>query len=124
MNRNHPAQFVNSAQMYRRLLEVVANEANGDELLVYEETLVNYMSTQCEHLSGQLASGRAGQFDQFAIQAHKMELQRITYLVHRYLERRLRKLEANAPQLICQLKQAPNGQLELLSVEEVSYLKR
>jgi hypothetical protein len=122
-NNNVQQQFVSPADMYKRLVELVVNETNNNELLVYDKQVLEYMSKQCEHLQTQL-SNATGRFESFAIESHKLELQRIAYLIHKYMERRLRKIENNASQLINMLKSNPDEELTLLSLDEINYLKR
>lgn len=116
-------KFVDPAEMYKRLVELVVNETNNNELLVYDKEVLEYMSKQCEHLQTKLADG-SGRFELFTIESHKLELQRIAYLIHKYMERRLRKIETNASQLINMLKANQDAEITLLSLDEINYLKR
>lgn len=123
MSSRNDKQFVSPAEMYNRLVELVVNETNNDELLMFDKQVLDYMNKQCDHFQSQL-SNASGRFDSFAIESHKLELQRISYLIHKYMERRLRKIENNASQLINLLKSNENEEVALLSMDEISYLKQ
>lgn len=115
-------EYVNPSQIYKRLIDSLMNENNSDELLPFQSSVVNYFTTQVQHFDNLLKSSK--NLEQFTIESHKLEIERIKFLIHRYLERRLRKVEQNASTLINLVKENRQAAVNLMSIEELAYLQR
>lgn len=114
--------FVNPSQIYKRLIDSVMNENNCDELLPFQASVVNYFVTQVQHFENLFKKSK--NLDQFTIESHKLEIERIKFLLHRYLERRVKKIEQNASMLINLLQENRQTAANLMSPEETAYLQR
>ena len=84
--------------------------------------MVSYFVTQIQHFENLFKKSK--NLDQFTIESHKLEIERIKFLMHRYLERRLKKIEANAPTLINLIRENRQTAANLMSAEEATYLQR
>ena len=114
--------YINPSSIYKRLINSVMNETNCDRLLPFQTSIINYFITQLQHFDNLLKSTK--NLEQFTIESHKMEIERIKFLIHRYTERRLRKVEENASFLINLIKENRQTAVNLMSVEEMTYLQR
>lgn len=116
------SEYIDPTQIYKHLIDSVMNENNCDDLLPYQTSILNYFTTQVQHFDNLLKNSK--NLEQFTIESHKLEIERIKFLIHRYLERRLKKIEQNASTLINLARENAQTTVNLMSVEELSYLQR
>lgn len=114
--------YVNPSQIYKRLVDSVMNENNCDELLPYQSSVINYFVTQIQHFDNLLKQSK--NLEPFTAQSHQLEIERIKFLIHRYMERRLKKIEQNSSILINLIKDNRQTAVNLMSIEEMTYLQR
>ena len=79
-------------QMYRKLLRCVMNETTAPELLTYEETIVEGIAEQIEHMNASLIKHR-DKFEKFYVEQHELELERFRYILCKYHRTRIEKIE-------------------------------
>lgn len=117
-------EFENLQQLYERLVEVTQNEIElTDNLLPYQPEVVDYIVEQISHMNNVINKTK-NRWSPFCIEQHKIELERFSYLINTYLRTRLKKIEANAPQLIKLLRTDIDRATKFLSPLEAKYLDR
>lgn len=115
-------EFADSAQCYKRLIDLVMNENNCDDLLPYQTLILNYFTAQVQHFDNLLKNSKS--LERFTVESHKLEIERIKFLIHRYLEKRVKKIEQNASSLINLVKENREAAAKLMSTAEMSYLQK
>ncbi|KAI2797392.1 hypothetical protein RDWZM_000227 [Blomia tropicalis] len=113
--------FETPKQVYAKLLEVISNEKGSPELLEYEETVVECMMEQIDHMEKNIRLLK-NRLNQFCIEQHKTEVDRLQYCVNTYYRIRLQKIETNCTSLIKLLKNDNRRAEKLMSVGEIKYL--
>lgn len=108
-------------QVYLKFLEIIANETESPELLEYEETVVECMIEQVEHMEKNI-SRLKDKLDSFCIEQHTTELDRLQYTINAYLRTRIQKIEKNAISLIKILKTDAQRAQKLMSAGEMKFL--
>ena len=108
-------------QVYTRLIELINNQISSPEVLPYDETVIDCMLEQIQHMSDNMKR-LADKLDQFCVEQHTTELERFNYACHQYLRTRLDKIEANASLLIKSLQTNSKSVEKLLSKNEIKYL--
>lgn len=117
-------EFESLQQLYERLIEVTQNELElSDNLLPYHPDVVCFIVEQIAHMND-IISKTKNRWSPFCIEQHKIELERLNYLINTYLRTRLRKIEANAPNLIKLLRTDIERATKFLSPLEAKYLDR
>lgn len=108
-------------QVYCKFLEVISNENESPELLEYEETLVDCMIEQIEHMENNI-SRLKNKLETFCIEQHRTEIDRLQYTVNVYLRTRIKKIEQNCAAMIKILKSDQQRAQKLMSAGEIKYL--
>lgn len=108
-------------QVYSKFLEIIANENESPELLEYEETIVDCMIEQIEHMENNI-SRLKNRLETFCIEQHRTEIDRLQYTVNVYLRTRIRKIEQNCSSMIKILKTDQQRAQKLMSAGEIKYL--
>lgn len=117
-------EFENLQQLYERLVEVTQNEQElKDDLLPYQPDVVDFIVHQITELNKNITQLK-DQLRPFCVEQHRIELERFSYLINTYLRTRVKKIEANAPQLIKMLRTDLDRALKYLSPLEAKYLDR
>lgn len=117
-------EFESLQELYERLVEVTQNEVElSDDLLPYQPEVVDYIVEQITHMNTVIDKAK-NKWAPFAIEQHKIELERFSYLINTYLRTRLKKIEANAPYLIKMLRTDIDRATKFLSPLEAKYLDR
>lgn len=110
-------------QVYLKFLEIIANETGSPELLEYEETVVECMIEQVEHMEENISKLK-DKLDSFCIEQHTSELDRLQYTINAYLRTRIQKIEQNSISLIKILKTDPQRAQKLMSAGEMKFLDK
>lgn len=108
-------------QVYTRLIELVNNQISSPEILPYDESVIDCMVDQIQHMSDNMKR-LADKLDQFCVEQHTTELERFSYACHQYFRTRIEKIEANATHLIRSLQTNRKSVEKLLSKNEIKYL--
>ncbi|XP_074594203.1 DNA replication complex GINS protein Sld5 [Brevipalpus obovatus] len=109
--------------VYKRLMEVVNNESLVDQLLPYEEDVIDHILGQVDHMS-ETIKDIGPSLGSFCVEQHKIELERISFLVNKYFRIRLAKIETRATDLVKLLRSDLSKAEELLSQLEIKYLDK
>uniref|UniRef100_A0A6G1S531 DNA replication complex GINS protein SLD5 n=1 Tax=Aceria tosichella TaxID=561515 RepID=A0A6G1S531_9ACAR len=119
-------EFESLQQLYERLVEVTQNELElKNDLLPYQPDVVDYIVEQITHMNSVINNPKTkDRWKPFTIEQHKIEIERFSYLINTYLRTRVKKIEANAPQLIKLLRTDMDRGLKFLSPLEAKYLDR
>lgn len=112
-------ECISTEQLVQRLEEAWLNEKFSPEILPYSGGVVDCLLDQLTHMQGNLQ-----QIDRadFRGGVHKMELERIQYILTSYLKIRLAKIEKHGSFILNQLRNGQSDQ-ELLSPEEQRYAR-
>lgn len=115
-------EFTSTAQVVRKLQEVWLNETFSPELLPYHGDIVDCLLDQLSHMAENL---RAVNKADFRSVIHRMELDRLQYVLTSYLKVRLDKVEQQAAFLLGRLEnsQQADDEVDFLSPEEVHYMR-
>ncbi|KAF7490866.1 DNA replication complex GINS protein SLD5 [Sarcoptes scabiei] len=108
-------------QVYSKFLEIISNEKESPELLEYEETLVECLIEQIEHMESNIERLK-NKLDQFCMEQHRAEIDRLQFTVNVYLRTRIQKIEENCTSLIRILKNDSQRAQKLMSAGEIKYL--
>ncbi|XP_064465751.1 DNA replication complex GINS protein SLD5-like [Ornithodoros turicata] len=111
-------EYSSTAQVVRKLQECWMNETFAPELLPYQEGIVDCLLDQLNHMEENL---RAVSRADFRSVIHRMELDRLQYVLTSYLKVRLEKVEKQAAFLQRQLED--NEHVDYLSLEEKQYVQ-
>ncbi|GFR08280.1 DNA replication complex GINS protein SLD5 [Trichonephila clavata] len=114
---NETEEMTTAAEVIQKLEEAWVNEKLSPELLQYEGELVDCMLDQIQYMEISL---QKIQKEDFRIVFHKMELDRIKYVLSSYLRIRLEKIEKFGPDLLHQESQEQN-MMALMSDEERTF---
>ncbi|XP_015781974.1 uncharacterized protein LOC107359898 [Tetranychus urticae] len=113
--------FSSPREVYGRLIEIVNNECLVEEMLPFEETVLECILEQMRYMSEGLQ--RVGsKLGSFVVEQHKIELGRFAFLVNKYYRTRLNKLESRCNEFVRLLRNDPKQAFVLLSPLEVKYL--
>ena len=113
--------FETPKQVYLKLVEVISNEKESPELLEYEESVIECMIEQIQHMETNIRLLKA-KLNTFCTEQHQSEIDRLQYVVNSYLRIRIRKIEKNCTTLIKLLKSDPRRAEKLMSLSEIKYL--
>lgn len=113
--------FETLKQVYSKLLEVTTNEKESPELLEYEESVIECMIEQIQHMETNIRLFK-GKLNAFCSEQHKTEIDRLQYAVNSYLRIRIQKIEQNCTTLIKLLKRDSTRAEKLMSLSEIKYL--
>ncbi|XP_053210942.1 DNA replication complex GINS protein SLD5-like [Panonychus citri] len=113
--------FSSPREVYGRLIEVVNNECLVEEMLPFEETVLECILEQMRYMSEGLQ--RVGsKLGSFVVEQHKIELGRFAFLVNKYYRTRLNKLESRCNEFVRLLRSDTKKAFNLLSPLEIKYL--
>jgi GINS complex subunit 4 len=113
-------------QLYERLVEVTQNELElKNDLLPYQPYVVDNIVEQITHMNSVINNPKTkDRWNAFSVEQHKIEIERLSYLINTYLRTRVKKIEVNAPHLIKMLRTDIDRALKFLSPLEAKYLDR
>lgn len=120
---NNPNNNGTIKETYTKLLNAIANEKNSPELLEYEELALANMIKQIHHIEDMINSG-SNQIDEFCIEQHQLEKNRLQFVVNTYLRIRIQKIEENSTSLIKLYESDTQRIKKLMSIGEIKYLDR
>lgn len=104
--------------IYKSFIHVVNNEFMCDELLPYEDDMVDIISEQIDHMIKNIEQF-GDKLDSFCVDQHNFELHRINFLLNKYHRIRVGKIEEKANELVKNLSRTARP---LLSPLELKYL--
>lgn len=110
-------EFTTAAEVVQKLEEVWVNEKLSPDLLQYEGELVECLLDQVQHMENSLQNIKK---EDFRIVFHKMELDRIKFVLSSYLRIRLEKIEKFGAHLLHQEQQG-STESSLMSDEERTF---
>ncbi|XP_053434347.1 DNA replication complex GINS protein SLD5 isoform X1 [Nycticebus coucang] len=108
------------AQLVERLEQAWMNEKFAPELLESKPEIVECVVEQLEHMEENL---RRVKKEDLKISIHRMELERLRYVLSSYLRCRLAKIEKFFPHVLEKEKTRPEGEPSSLSPEEFAFAK-
>ncbi|XP_061448564.1 DNA replication complex GINS protein SLD5 isoform X1 [Rhineura floridana] len=108
------------AQLIRSLEQAWMNEKFAPELLESKSEVVECVVEQLEHMETNLKQAKRGDLK---ISIHRMEVERIRYVLSSYLRCRLRKIEKYFPHVLEKEKTRAEGDPSILSPEEFAFAK-
>ncbi|GIY25887.1 DNA replication complex GINS protein SLD5 [Caerostris darwini] len=114
LDDNENEELVTAADVIEKLEEVWVNEKLAPELLQYQDELIDCMLDQIKYMETNLQKIEK---EDFRVVFHKMELDRIKYVLSSYLRTRLEKIEKFGPSLLHQESQDETN-MDLMSNEE------
>nr|XP_034957925.1 DNA replication complex GINS protein SLD5-like isoform X2 [Zootoca vivipara] len=103
-----------------RSLPAWMNEMFSPELLESKSEVVDCVVEQLEHMEANLKRAEKGDLK---VSIHRMEVERIRYILSSYLRCRLRKIEKYFPHVLEKEKTRAEGESALLSPEEFAFAK-
>ncbi|XP_060132400.1 DNA replication complex GINS protein SLD5 isoform X1 [Zootoca vivipara] len=108
------------AELLRSLQQAWMNEMFSPELLESKSEVVDCVVEQLEHMEANLKRAEKGDLK---VSIHRMEVERIRYILSSYLRCRLRKIEKYFPHVLEKEKTRAEGESALLSPEEFAFAK-
>ncbi|XP_048369197.1 DNA replication complex GINS protein SLD5 [Sphaerodactylus townsendi] len=108
------------AQLIRSLEQAWMNEKFAPELLESKSEIVECVVEQLEHMEENLKRAKGGDLK---VGIHRMEVERIRYILSSYLRCRLRKIEKYFPHVLEKEKTRAEGDPSILSPEEFAFAK-
>ncbi|XP_060107092.1 DNA replication complex GINS protein SLD5 [Heteronotia binoei] len=108
------------AQLIRSLEQAWMNEKFAPELLESKSEIVECVVEQLEHMEENLKRAKGGDLK---VGIHRMEVERIRYVLSSYLRCRLRKIEKYFPHILEKEKTRAEGDPSILSPEEFAFAK-
>lgn len=115
---------VDIQKLYAKLVEITQNELSlPHDLLPYESTVVNIILERIGHMNDVMNETK-NRWSKFAIEQHKLELERFSYLLNSYLRTRLKKIEEDARRLVMMFKTDISKAMKFLSPFEAKFLDK
>ncbi|XP_074837653.1 DNA replication complex GINS protein SLD5 [Carettochelys insculpta] len=108
------------AQLIRSLEQAWLNEKFAPELLESKAEIVECVMEQLDHMESNLKRAKQGDLK---ISIHRMEIERIRYVLSSYLRCRLVKIEKFFPHILEKEKSRAEGEPPVLSPEEFAFAK-
>ncbi|XP_067401646.1 DNA replication complex GINS protein SLD5 [Emydura macquarii macquarii] len=108
------------AQLIRRLEQAWLNEKFAPELLETKSEIVECVMEQLDHMESNLKRAKPGDLK---VSIHRMEIERIRYVLSSYLRCRLVKIEKFFPHILEKEKSRAEGEPSVLSPEEFAFAK-
>ncbi|KAJ7305210.1 hypothetical protein JRQ81_011120 [Phrynocephalus forsythii] len=108
------------AQLIRSLEQAWMNEKFSPELLESKSEVTECVIEQLEHMEENLKRAKKGDLK---IAIHRMEVERIRYVLSSYLRCRIRKIEKYFPHILEKEKTRAEGEPSVLSAEEFAFAK-
>lgn len=113
-------EMMTSAEVLAKLEEAWRNEKFAPDLLEAKPDLVDCIVEQLTAIEDNLARAKKGDI---RIAIHRLELDRIRFVLVDYLRCRLKKIEANADYIIATEAERSDDETSHLSVEEFEFAK-
>ena len=114
-------EFDSLRDVYHKLLEVCANEERSPELLEYEEYVIECITEQIRHMDENIRKC-ADREERFSIEQHRLELERLRFVINKYLRIRLTKIEKYSETLIRFVQNDQARAKQMMSLAEIKYL--
>ncbi|XP_028743649.2 DNA replication complex GINS protein SLD5 [Peromyscus leucopus] len=108
------------AELIERLEQAWMNEKFAPELLESKSEIVECVMEQLEHMEENLRRAKRGDLK---VSIHRMEMERIRYVLSSYLRCRLMKIEKFFPHILEKEKTRPSEEPSVLSPEEFVFVK-
>ncbi|XP_010208424.2 DNA replication complex GINS protein SLD5 [Colius striatus] len=108
------------AQLIRSLEQAWLNEKFAPELLESKPEIVECVVEQLDHMEANLKRAKKGDLK---VSVHRMEIERIRYVLSSYLRCRLVKIEKFFPHVLEKEKSRAEGEPSILSPEEFAFAK-
>uniref|UniRef100_A0A0K8RMB8 GINS complex subunit 4 n=1 Tax=Ixodes ricinus TaxID=34613 RepID=A0A0K8RMB8_IXORI len=112
-------ECISTEQLIEKLEEAWLNEKFSPEILPYLGDVVDCLVDQLTHMQENLQQIDKGDF---RVTIHRIELDRIQYILTSYMKIRLRKIEKHGAFILNRLRSSRSDQ-ELLSPEELRYAR-
>ncbi|XP_045315528.1 DNA replication complex GINS protein SLD5 [Leopardus geoffroyi] len=109
------------AELIESLEQAWMNEKFAPELLESKSEIVECVMEQLDHMEDNLRRAKKGDLK---VSIHRMEMERIRYVLSSYLRCRLMKIEKFFPHILEKEKTAHEGELSNLSPEELVFAKQ
>nr|XP_020635909.1 DNA replication complex GINS protein SLD5 [Pogona vitticeps] len=108
------------AQLIRSLEQAWMNEKFSPELLESKSEVTECVMEQLEHMEENLKRAKKGDLK---VSIHRMEVERIRYVLSSYLRCRIQKIEKYFPHILEKEKTRAEGEPSILSPEEFAFAK-
>ncbi|XP_075767047.1 DNA replication complex GINS protein SLD5 isoform X1 [Pelodiscus sinensis] len=108
------------AQLLGGLEQAWLNEKFAPELLESKSEIVECVMEQLDHMESNLKRAKHGDLK---VSIHRMEIERIRYVLSSYLRCRLAKIEKFFPHILEKEKSRAEGEPSILSPEEFAFAK-
>ncbi|NWR57948.1 SLD5 protein, partial [Bucorvus abyssinicus] len=108
------------AQLIRSLEQAWLNEKFAPELLESKPEIIECVVEQLDHMEANLKRAKRGDLK---VSVHRMEIERIRYVLSSYLRCRLVKIEKFFPHVLEKEKSRAKGEPSILSPEEFAFAK-
>ncbi|CAD7680319.1 unnamed protein product [Nyctereutes procyonoides] len=109
------------AELIEKLEQAWMNEKFAPELLESKSEIVECVMEQLDHMEENLRRAKKGDLK---VSIHRMEMERIRYVLSSYLRCRLMKIEKFFPHILEKEKTPREGELSSLSPEELIFAKQ
>jgi len=113
-------ETMTAAEVMQKLEEAWLNEKFSPELLEHQTDIVDCMLEQLQQMEANIKRRKAGDL---TLTIHKMEIERIRYVLSSYLRLRLGKIEMFCDHILLEEKNRPADQASKLSVQEHEFAK-
>ncbi|XP_032872377.1 DNA replication complex GINS protein SLD5 [Amblyraja radiata] len=113
-------EILTPAQLIHKLEEAWLNEKFSPDLLECKSEIVECVMEQLDHMEKNLQRAKKGDLK---ITVHRMEMERIRYILSSYLRSRLRKIEKFFPHILEKERSRPETESSFLSPQEVAFAK-
>lgn len=113
-------EILTPAQLIHKLEEAWLNEKFSPDLLECKSEIVECVMEQLDHMEKNLQRAKKGDLK---ITVHRMEMERIRYVLSSYLRSRLRKIEKFFPHILEKERSRPETVSSFLSAQEVAFAK-
>uniref|UniRef100_A0A8C5QY17 DNA replication complex GINS protein SLD5 n=1 Tax=Leptobrachium leishanense TaxID=445787 RepID=A0A8C5QY17_9ANUR len=113
-------EVLTPAELISKLEEAWLNEKFAPELLESKSEIVECVMEQLNHMEQNLQRAKSGDLK---ISLHRMEIERIRYMLSSYLRSRLVKIEKFFPHILEKEKSRGEGEPSYLSPEEFAFAK-
>ncbi|CAH1784883.1 unnamed protein product [Owenia fusiformis] len=111
---------ISAAEVLQKLEEAWLNEKFSPELLETKTEIVECMMDQIKEMEENISRAKKGDFK---VSVHRMELDRIRFILSSYLRTRLEKIEKNTQYILEQESNRPETDAPHLSPEEYAFAK-
>ncbi|XP_048378990.1 DNA replication complex GINS protein SLD5 [Stegostoma tigrinum] len=113
-------EILTPAQLIAKLEEAWLNEKFSPDLLEHKAEIVECVMEQLDHMEQNLQRARKGDLK---VTAHRMETERIRYVLSSYLRSRLQKIEKFFPHILEKEKSRLEAEPSYLSPQEYAFAK-